>query len=114
MRTAEERIKAMHSRAAEIKKEKDQRNAKILSSATVIAGLAAVILLGILMPGLTENLTISEGYGGYSASIFSESNAISFIVIGILSFILGVCVTVFCYRLRKLSTLNDKESEEDR
>ena len=114
MRTAEERINAMHSRAAEIQKEKNQRNVKILSSAAVIAGFAAVVLLGKIMPGLTDKLSFSEVNDSYSASIFTESNAISFIVVGILSFLLGACVTVFCYRLRKMSKFNDKGSEEDR
>ena len=114
MRTAEERINAMHLRAAEINRERNQRKVNILSSASVVAGFAAVILLGIMMPGLSDKVAINGVYDGYSASIFSDSSALSFIVVGILSFLLGTVVTVFCYRLRKLSKIKDKGPKEDR
>ena len=114
MRTAEERINAMHLRAAEIQTERKQRNVNILSSAVAIAGFAAVILLGIMMPGLTDKVTINGVYDGYNASIFSESSTIGFVVVAILSFLLGAAVTVFCFRIRKLSKLGNKESEEHR
>ncbi len=113
MRTSEERIAAMHLRAAEIKKEKDRKNANILSSVAVVTGLAAVIVMGILMPGLTDKVVVSGVYDGYSASIFAGSGAIGFIVVGILSFLLGAAVTIFCFKLRKLSNLNKKGPGED-
>ncbi len=114
MRTAEERINAMHLRAAEINKERTQRKVNIFSSVAVIAGFAAVVLLGVMMPGLSDQVAINGVYDGYNASIFSGSSALSFIVIGILSFLLGAAVTVFCYRLRKLSKINNKGPEEHR
>ena len=113
MRTSEERIAAMHSRAAEIQKEKDRKNANILSTAVVIASLAAVIVMGIMMPGLTDKVVISGTYDGYSASIFAGSSAIGFIVVGILSFLLGTAVTVFCFRIRKLSDIHKDRAGEN-
>ena len=46
-----------------------------------------------------------------SASIFSGSGYLGYIVIGIVAFLLGCAVTVFCFRLRKWQ--KDKENEDD-
>ena len=42
-----------------------------------------------------------------NASIFSGTAALGYIVIGILAFVLGVGVTIFCFRFKK------KQEEDD-
>ena len=44
-----------------------------------------------------------------SASLFSGSGALGYIVIALLSFLLGVSVTVFCFRLKKWQDERDRE-----
>lgn len=37
---------------------------------------------------------------GMRASLFSENNTLGFVVVGILSFILGCSFTIFCIKLK--------------
>ena len=111
MRTNEERIAAMHKRAGELEKENRQRRVRIIQAVSVAACIAAVIALAFFMPGLSQALVAGESQGGMSASIFSESSALGYIVIGILAFLLGAAVTIFCFRLRRWQ--KDKDPEDD-
>ena len=46
--------------------------------------------------------------------MYGGGAALGYIVIGLLAFLLGVCVTVLCFRIRQLSreSAQDKESED--
>ena len=39
--------------------------------------------------------------------------ALGYIVIGLLAFLLGVCVTVLCFRLRQMSREDDQNKESE-
>ena len=41
------------------------------------------------------------------ASFFSGGSILGFIVVGILAFLFGICVTIFCYKMARL-----KDEEE--
>ena len=47
-----------------------------------------------------------------TGSIFGESIVLDYIMISILAFLLGACVTAFCLRLRKLQKPKDEEDEK--
>lgn len=111
MRTNEERIAAMHRRAAELEKEKGQRRGRILQAVSVAACFATVIVLAAFMPGFSQALVSGESQGSMSASIFSESSVLGFIVIGILAFLLGAAVTIFCFRLKKWQDGKEQENQ---
>ena len=95
MRTNEERIAAMHQRAAHIKK---VRNVQLFSVAAVLlcAILNAVFLPATAMPKLE---TIPSGV---NASIFYETNHLVSVVIAVVSFLLGVSVTILCFYIKKV------------
>ena len=109
MRTTEERIKAMHQRAAEIDKEKNRRQIRLIGSAAVLMCLVLVVFLGLMMPGISEKIMGDTVSDGMAASIFSRNGALGYIVIAVLAFLLGTAVTVFCVKLKSL-----RETEEDR
>ena len=111
MRTNEERIAAMHRRAAELKIEQRRRQARFAGATGVALCLALVILLALWMPGASAAVTGSSMPAGMSASIFAGSGALGYLVVAIVAFLLGVCVTVFCVRLRKW---RDETDPEDR
>ena len=60
------------------------------------------VFLAILIPGLMQGLPAAGGQMGMAGGIFSDGGALGYIVIGVVSFLLGVFVTLFCYYLRKL------------
>ena len=49
--------------------------------------------------GITEGFSDTALGGGMAASIFS-GRSLGYLVVGLLAFALGVCVTVLCIRLR--------------
>lgn len=110
MRTSEERIAALHQRAAELEMEKRKHKVQMIQAISVTVCFVAVILLALILPGISGNFSQKVGSSGMSASIFSNSIVLPYIVIGILAFLLGISVTVFCIRLKKWQDDKDREA----
>ena len=115
MRSHEERITEAKRRIAKIERENRLRRNTITMASAVAACLALLVGASLAMPGITANIQTGD-YSGFetAASIFHGGAALGYIVIGLLAFLLGVCVTVLCFRIRQLSRENaqDKESED--
>ena len=115
MRSHEERVAETKRRIAKIEREKRLRRDKITMISAAAACLALLIGASFAMPGIAANIQTGN-YSGFetAASIFHSGAALGYIVIGLLAFLLGVCVTVLCFRIRQLSRENaqDKESED--
>ena len=113
MRTTDERMTELMRRVKKAEREKARRHGAFVALGSVAACLTLIVGLSFAMPEMVE--TISGGaynYSGPAASAFTGSAAVGFIVIGVLAFALGVCVTVLCYRLH-LRSRNDKEDGND-
>ena len=102
MRSNEERIELMHQRAAQFKKEENDKKIRIIQTTSFGFALAMAVLLALYMPGLTGLSVQGSVPVGMNASIFAQKETLGFIVIAILSFLLGVAVTIFCFYLKKL------------
>ena len=115
MRSHEERITETKRRIAARQREKRLRRDKITMVSAAAACLALLIGASLAMPGIAAHIQTGD-YSGFetTASIFHSGAALGYIVIGLLAFLLGVCVTVLCFRIRQLSRENaqDKESED--
>ncbi len=110
MRSGEERIVAMHRRAGELRREKRLRGVQIVSAAAGCVCLGVVVMIAMYMSGIT-GIYVSEGTSsGMRASIFGESSFLGFVIISIVSFLLGVSLTIFCFRLKKWQDLKDEEN----
>ena len=115
MRSHEERVAETKRRIAQIEREKRRRRNTITMASAVAACLALLIGASLAMPGIAAHIQTSD-YSGFetAASIFHGGAALGYIVIGLLAFLLGVCVTVLCFRLRQMNREDgqDKESED--
>ena len=115
MRSHEERVAETKRRIAKIEREKRLRRNTITMASTVAACLALLIGASLAMPGIAASIRTGD-YSGFetAASIFHGGAALGYIIIGLLAFLLGVCVTVLCFRLRQMSREDgqDKESED--
>lgn len=110
MRNNEERIAAVKRRIVEIEKQKKQRRGRMIAVSAVAACLVVIVGLANLMPGVVGKITASTyPVIGTAASIFGGSVALGYIVIALLAFALGVCVTILCFRIR----LIHREGKED-
>ena len=106
MRTNEERIAAMHQRAAEMNRADRARKVRIMQATGAVVACAATIMLAIFMPRISD---FQPDPNGSTGSIFADSGALGYIVIAIIAFLLGVALTMFCYRLREWQMRKDKE-----
>ena len=101
MRTNEERIAAMHRRAFELKQERTDRRIKTMQYGSFALALAAVLMLAFSMPRFSDRIVQGTIPAGMNASIFAQGEALGFVVVAILSFALGIAVTIFCFYLKR-------------
>lgn len=115
MRSHEERVAETKRRIAKMEREKRRRRNTVTMASAVAACLALLIGASLAMPGIAAKIQTGD-YAGFetAASMYGGSAALGYIVIGLLAFLLGVCVTVLCFRLRQMSREDgqDKESED--
>ena len=114
MRSHEERVAETKRRIAKMEREKRLRRNTITMASAVAACLALLIGASLAMPGIAASIQTGD-YSGFetAASIFHGGAALGYIVIGLLAFLLGVCVTVLCFRLRQMSREDDQNKESD-
>lgn len=114
MRSHEERVAEAKRRIAKMEREK-QRRRNTVTMASVAACLVLLIGASFAMPGIAASIQTGD-YAGFetAASMYGGSAALGYIVIGLLAFLLGVCVTVLCFRLRQMSREDgqDRKSED--
>jgi len=103
----------MHTRAAEIRREQTKRRNTIIGAMSVFACLLVVIALGFVFPKIMTGTPPESDFVDMNASIFSGSDALGYIVIAILAFLLGAAVTVFCFRLRRLGELSENSDKDN-
>lgn len=113
MRSNEERIAEVKRRIAEKERQKKLRRSRIAAFSAVAACLVLILVLSLFMPGIAGQLR-PGGYSDYEmvASMFGENGALGYIIIGLLAFLLGVGVTILCFRIRLLN--REEQSMEDK
>ena len=114
MRSLEERVAETKRRIAQIEREKQRRRNVITMASAVAACLALLIGASLAMPGIAANIQTGD-YSGFetAASMYGGGAALGYIVIGLLAFLLGVCVTVLCFRLRQMNREDDQNKERE-
>ena len=114
MRSHEERVAETKRRIAKIERKKRLRHNTIVMASAVAACLALLVGASLAMPGIAAHIQTGN-YSGFetAASIFHGGAALGYIVIGLLAFLLGVCVTVLCFRLRQMSREDGQDEESE-
>ena len=114
MRSHEERVAETKRRIAKIEREKRRRRNTVTMASAVAACLALLIGASLAMPGIAASIQTGDYSGFETAASMYGGAALGYIVIGLLAFLLGVCVTVLCFRLRQMSREDgqDRESED--
>ena len=114
MRSHEKRVAETKRRIAKIELEKRRRRNTITMASAVAACLALLVCASLAMPGIAARIQIGDYSGFETAASMYGGGALGYIVIGLLAFLLGVCVTVLCFRLRQMNREDgqDKESED--
>ena len=100
MRTTAERLAAAKRRARELERERQRRRARGILCAGTAACLVVIVSLALVMPGIIEGFSDTALGGGMAAASIFSGRSLGYLVVGLLAFALGVCVTVLCVRLR--------------
>lgn len=115
MRSHEERVAETKRRIAKMEREKRLRRNTITMASAVAACLVLLAGASLAMPGIAASIQTGD-YSGFetAASMYGGGAALGYIVIGLLAFLLGVYVTVLCFRLRQMNREDgqDRESED--
>ena len=112
MRSHEERVAETKRRIAKIEREKRLRRNKITMASVVAACLVLLIGASLAMPGIAASIQTGD-YSGFETAASMYGGALGYIVIGLLAFLLGVCVTVLCFRLHQMNREDDQNNESE-
>jgi ABC-type Fe3+ transport system permease subunit len=100
MRTTSERTDAIEKRTRALKRRQKKRRSLLTAGLSAAACLALIVAAALAMPGLMKQQAFKTSASG-AASVFHASSAAGYVIIGVLAFALGCCVTILCYRLRR-------------
>lgn len=98
MASNEERIAALHKRAEILKKERKERMYQGTAFSLLFV-MNIALALYIYIHG--EPVSFEKIPAGMNAAIFAKGNALGYVFVAVVSFLLGAFVTVFCYYLKK-------------
>ena len=114
MRSNPERMERIRRRTAQLQRRHRERQQRGIDAACVAACLVLVVWIGVLMPGWAADGSIGTVLpAAGTASLIGSSTALGYILMGILSFCLGVCVTVLLYRLRGADERRRQDEPDD-
>ncbi len=114
MRTDEERTRLIQKRSAEIKRERQKRKQRALDLICIAACLILIVGTGLFLPGLAVGIPGGDvHHASGAASLVGSHAALGFILMGIMAFLLGVCVTVLLYRLHRRNERKRQEKLDD-
>ena len=113
MRSLEERVTETKRRIAARQREKRRRRNTITMVSAVAACLVLLIGASLAMPGIAASIQTGDYSGFETAASMYGGGALGYIVIGLLAFLLGVCVTVLCFRLRQMNREDGQDEESE-
>ncbi len=111
-----ERCRKIKLRIRAIRAERQRKRLALTSLLSTSLCLISIICLGIFMPDMVSTGK-SETFTTYgAASLIGGHAELGYVIMGILSFTLGVCLTILIYRSRNRYGQKDyrEESENDR
>ena len=109
-----ERMEHIRRRTAQLQRRHRERRQRGIDAACVAACLVLVVWIGVLMPGWAADGSIGTVLpAAGTASLIGSSTALGYILMGILSFCLGVCVTVLLYRLHRRAAPPQQEHRDE-
>lgn len=114
MRTCEERVCLIRRRAAEIKKADRKKKQRIVDAGCLVACLLLVTGIGTFLPELLGGASyVSMIHTSGAASLVVSNASLVYVMMGLMCFLLGMCVTVLLYRVRHKNNHKHYEDMKD-
>ena len=101
----ETRVREIRSRTRQYRRQHENRVLSFLTvcSLFLLAGIG-VLFRSVQTPGIAA---VADGYG----AVLLRDGAVTYVVIGIAAFVIGVSVTVLCIRLKNRATNRTDRTE---
>lgn len=114
MRNHEERLEEVQKRIAQVQYKQKQHRSYLMAVSSVAVCLVIIVGLASVMPGVVQDITVSD-YDTFktTASIFTDGTTFGYLLIGLIAFALGVCVTILCLHIHNLQKEEKKMGDED-
>ena len=107
----EERIAEVKRRIAKKEQQQRLRRRRIISAVCIAACFAVIVGISFAMPGIIGRVEPGTSSGfETAATILGGSTAL---VIGLLAFVLGACVTILCFRIHQLNKEEQTEKQKE-
>ena len=113
MRTNNERAALVQKRTAEIKRKRQKKKQRALDMICIVACLILVVGIGSFMPALMVAPGSEVYHASGAASLVGSHASLGYILMGLMAFLLGVCVTVLLYRLHRRNERKQRENSND-
>ena len=114
MRSHEERIAEVRRRITEKERQKRRKQRRIVAISCIAACLAVIVGVSFIMPGIVGQIEPGASSGfETAATILGGGTALGYMVIGLLAFILGACVTILCFRIHQLNKEEQTEKQKE-
>ena len=102
MSTGKDRIDLIFQRTEEIREEQKRKMQRRIQAGCMALGLMLVISLSVCMPGWMEQAASgSVAHHSGAASLIANQAQTGYIVVGLISFLLGCIATVLLYRIKE-------------
>ena len=105
MRSTDEQMKEIRARAAKLREKQILRRRIAAESLSAVVCLALILCCAAVMP--TLETAVRDPADSYYGGLLLSSSSLGYVVIGILGFFLGICITLLCVHLHK-------QKEEDK
>lgn len=115
MRTNEERAKLIHRRTRELKienrKKKDRINLALLGTAGLAACFAVLLSAANAMPQIISGFKLSSNRQNSGvASLLAGSDALGYVIMAVLAFLLGVFLTLLLHVVHRRQQRKAREN----
>lgn len=110
MRTSEELVSELHRRMDALRLARRRRQNLEISAVAGSVSLAAAIHMALWASRTSSGFPDAE-HNAMTASIFADSASLSLVMVVFVAFCLGVFTTVFCFRIRKHNSQEDKHDD---
>lgn len=108
MRSTDEQLNEITARAAALRRRQRLRRRIAAESLAACVCLALLIRGAVVMPAFET--AIRNSADAYYGGLLLSSPSLGYVVIGVLGFLLGICITLLCIHLHKQRTEGDKRA----
>lgn len=112
MLSHEQRIAEVRQRVLKIEGRRRMRRVRLITAGSGLLCLSLILGMSFAMPAVAERAAY-YGSGGFeaAASMFAAGSVRGYILIALVAFVLGVCFTVLCFRIRQVQ--HDRRGNEN-